>query len=513
VDRSRPILLGKKCQAVLEACGAAEYLQRTVCECDLSQEVLSEIRRQAGLQRVTSSRLTDFSIDGLETTLDQIALANEGWETKAIQLWDCLQDAIRHYREGFLFGEYRWSYSHENQTKPIPAGFVRMLRAVTWMPGKDGKPKKPSQICFTELPETFQRDANAAFVGLLEFKPDEIRQLAEKTGIDAAIWEFIREHGLSAEELRNRLGIGIEGDNGDGEEEQDTTGDGKNATGDNGAADATENIEDEESQFSTDLTNKADDEEGESSDEKADDGDQVDDRQGEARGRGGDGRGNQTGHGGGGSRRSGSGDSGKDSTHGEQGSSIGEGEKGARGHTATDREGIINRILRQLEELTSTGVMPANETTHEEPPKRAFQSDQRFREAVREYERKRGRTAHLKSGTEEGHDIDSFIREKGSLGRKLLRRIEVKGKGVAWTDEEIVEMSCRQYADASKCEVEAGVTRAPDFDYWLYVVEDDGTGKLNVLPIRNPAKRAAHYEFRAGTWRHLAAKEEETTPD
>src|SRR5262249_14398528 len=143
---------------------------------------------------------------------------------------------------------------------------------------------------------------------------------------------------------------------------------------------------------------------------------------------------------------------------------------------------------------------------------RTFQSDQRFREAVMEYERRRDRIPQSKDESEEGHDIDSFSREKGSIGRKLLRRIEVKGKGVPWTDDEIVEMSDRQYRDASQCELEAGVTRAPGFDYWLYVVEDDGSGKLNVLPIRNPAKRAAHYEFRAGTWRHLAELEEETAP-
>jgi hypothetical protein len=195
------------------------------------------------------------------------------------------------------------------------------------------------------------------------------------------------------------------------------------------------------------------------------------------------------------------------------------GGKPGRGHTASDREGIIkaliqkrNEIESQLLEATSTGVVPTETGNNEERPNRVFQSDQRFREAVMEYERKRGRIPQLKSETEEGHDIDSFVREKGSLGRKLLRRIEVKGKGVAWTGDQIVEQSDRQYGDASKREVEAGVTLAADFDYWLYVVEDDGSGKLNVLPIRNPAKRAAHYEFRAGTWRHLAEVEEETTP-
>jgi len=193
--------------------------------------------------------------------------------------------------------------------------------------------------------------------------------------------------------------------------------------------------------------------------------------------------------------------------------------KPGRGHTASDREGIIKALVQKRDEIetkllevTSTGVVPIEIGNDEERPKRVFQSDERFREAVMEYERKRGRIPELKSETEAGHDIDSFVREKGSLGRKLLRRIEVKGKGVPWTGDEIVEQSDRQYRDASMCAVEPGVSLAVGFDYWLYVVEDDGTHKLDVLPIRNPAKRAAHYEFRSGTWRHLIELEEETSP-
>lgn len=193
--------------------------------------------------------------------------------------------------------------------------------------------------------------------------------------------------------------------------------------------------------------------------------------------------------------------------------------KSGRGHTASDREGIINslrqkrdQIDKQLREATSTGVIP-DETNNEDHSKRTFQSDQRFRDAVMEYESHHGRIPLAKSETEEGHDIDSFIREKKSLGRKLLRRIEVKGKGVPWTEDEIVELSDRQYTDASKVAIEEGVSLAEDFDYWLYVVEVDGNGNLNVLPIRNPAKRSAHYEFRAGTWRHLVELDEGSNPD
>lgn len=185
-----------------------------------------------------------------------------------------------------------------------------------------------------------------------------------------------------------------------------------------------------------------------------------------------------------------------------------------RGQTATDREAYI-RVVKQkqielerlLREATSAGVVPIDPNEPEKRAKREFQSDERFRNAVMDYERKRGRFPQSKMGSQAGHDIDSFDSVEGNLNRKLVRRIEVKGKGVPWQGEEIVEQSDRQYRDAWHREIEPETPVAHDCDYWLYVVEDDGIGKLNVLPIRNPAQQAAHYEFRAGTWRHIAEVE------
>jgi hypothetical protein len=45
---------------------------------------------------------------------------------------------------------------------------------------------------------------------------------------------------------------------------------------------------------------------------------------------------------------------------------------------------------------------------------------------------------------------------------------------------------------------------AADFDFWLYVVEPDERGGYRVLPIRNPARLVARYQFRGGVWRHFA---------
>lgn len=175
-----------------------------------------------------------------------------------------------------------------------------------------------------------------------------------------------------------------------------------------------------------------------------------------------------------------------------------------RGHTARDREGLINSLRRQLAELTSTGVSPQQTDDGEGGGRRRFHDDVKYRHAVIRYEKDHGRLAKAKSDDEPGHDIDSFFREKGSFQSKLLRRIEVKGKGVPWDEDEIVELSDRQFKDAQALFVEKEVPLHDDFDYWLYVVEERPDGDFHVLPIRNPAQRSAHYEFRGGTWKHMA---------
>src|SRR5690349_8138152 len=53
--------------------------------------------------------------------------------------------------------------------------------------------------------------------------------------------------------------------------------------------------------------------------------------------------------------------------------------------------------------------------------------------AAREFKRE---IANCTNGLQAGHDIDSFDSQEGALNRKLLRRIEVKGKGVPWEGDE-----------------------------------------------------------------------------
>ncbi len=190
------------------------------------------------------------------------------------------------------------------------------------------------------------------------------------------------------------------------------------------------------------------------------------------------------------------------------------------GHTAADRECRLQSLLKrraeidaQMKELLGVSPLPEEPDGETRDPARqsTFASDIPYRHAVIEYERLAGRYAEAKDARQAGYDIDSFDKPLDDPHRHLARRIEVKGHGCAWTDDETVEISDRQFLDAHGKKSEAGVALAEDFDYWLYVVERREDGTLHVLPIKNPAKRAAKFEFRAGTWRSLVEQDREPT--
>ena len=158
-----------------------------------------------------------------------------------------------------------------------------------------------------------------------------------------------------------------------------------------------------------------------------------------------------------------------------------------------------------MKELLGVGPIPENidDGDGEKHSHQAFRSDVAYRQAVVDFERGAGRFAEPKDAGQPGYDIDSFDRALDDPAKRLVRRIEVKGHGCAWTDDETVEVSDRQFLDAIARKADQ-VALSEDFDYWLYIVERHDDGTLQVLAIQNPARRAAKFEFRAGTWRALA---------
>jgi len=142
-----------------------------------------------------------------------------------------------------------------------------------------------------------------------------------------------------------------------------------------------------------------------------------------------------------------------------------------------------------------------------------FRSDAEYRKTVVDFEERQGRFPVAKGETEPGHDIDSFSHPRGHPDRRLLRRIEVKGRSQPWNKDETMELSSRQFHDAFGQVNDEDIPIGLGFDYWLYVVEVNNEGGHRVIPIQNPARRAAKYEFRGGTWRALAEHADADTDD
>jgi hypothetical protein len=188
------------------------------------------------------------------------------------------------------------------------------------------------------------------------------------------------------------------------------------------------------------------------------------------------------------------------------------------GWTAADRERRLRSLRKkraeldaQEKQLLATGPLPPEEPDlgpgDGEGAKKEFGTDVPYRDAVVAFELANGRYAELLEAKQPGRDIDSYDRPLDDPARLLVRCIEVKGHGNEWTDDETVELSDRQFLDAINKRAD-GMAIAADFDYWLYVVERQKDGTLHVIPIRNPARRAAMFEFRAGTWRAMAERDE-----
>lgn len=188
--------------------------------------------------------------------------------------------------------------------------------------------------------------------------------------------------------------------------------------------------------------------------------------------------------GGGGSRRPGT-----------SGSSSG---AGSGSYTADTREDLIQWLERRLKDLRTTELVRERVEDEEETETIELPNDTKYRQKVMAFEKAHGRIPKEMPRTQSGFDLESYNAE----GR-LLRRIEVKGKGLPWKGAEVVSLSRYQYTVAQRHDPEK-----TGWDYWLYVVEEDETGNLTVYPMQNPSRRASRYELRGGTWRWAAHEAE-----
>ena len=193
VDQGYDCLRGEKVRSVLEACGASRYLRREEVECRLSERELREIRRDAGLERKTRGRPSDFSLRGVDELLDHMAgLSPNERKARAATLWEALAD-VAGRTPGAFDGTYSWGYSHESKTATFDAAVVRRLNEVSWVPAGDGEFRVPAKVSF----ETLGWRSNPFLLSKIRFKATAIDLLAKEADIEPDVLYLLKEHGIT----------------------------------------------------------------------------------------------------------------------------------------------------------------------------------------------------------------------------------------------------------------------------------------------------------------------------
>ena len=123
--------------------------------------------------------------------------------------------------------------------------------------------------------------------------------------------------------------------------------------------------------------------------------------------------------------------------------------------------------------------------------------DHKARQAVIDYEIRKGRKPQEMPDHQPGYDVLSVDKESGKH-----RRIEVKGvQGIFQGDASVV-LTTRQAHDAIQHREQRSET-SDNYEYWLYVVDSTETTSPRVFPI--PWTRYhLRYGFYARVWADIA---------
>lgn len=228
VDDAYTCLRGESIRELLEACGSVRYPRPVSAPNLLQREEKRQLRIGAGHAETSGIKdhVEDWFLAGFETLFKTLpTLLPDERENRARLIWESLGDLEERRGRGIFDGSYSWT--HYGSYKTIfPAFFVRQLNTVAWVPDAKGDLHSPSYVVF----DTLGWRANPFLLSKIAFKPPIIEQLAKEAGIDPALLDLLKKHGITSEaDLRSRLGIEDQPAEPPGSDE--TTGDETNGDG------------------------------------------------------------------------------------------------------------------------------------------------------------------------------------------------------------------------------------------------------------------------------------------
>ena len=204
VDDGYECLRGKEIHELLEACGATSYLKPVIVDSPLTDEQLVEMRR--GNRSTRPACITDWNLLGLTGLLEQFQLFDEALRRdRAAMLWCALVDMVQKKGTGPFTGIYKWHYRSWQNSK-FAAKFVKQVNETAWVPDEDDQLRRPEAIVFASL-DWEEHTFLLSQIPFMRPKLPIVDTLAREVGIDRESLELIVEHGVTAEKLREWIGL------------------------------------------------------------------------------------------------------------------------------------------------------------------------------------------------------------------------------------------------------------------------------------------------------------------
>ena len=203
VDDGSACLKGEEIRGLLERTGASRTLQSTEVDCDLSRKELSAIRRNAGLERETWSKVEDLTIRGLDALLDKLPTLEPTEQRKRSEhLWDALAELEARGR-GHFEAVCTWRFGAMRKTAMFDSALVRTLNQSPWVPDSSGALQPPGSVVF----EQTGWDRNDFLESKIRFRPSAMSLLEREAGLEPGVLDLVKEVGLTKAELQALLGL------------------------------------------------------------------------------------------------------------------------------------------------------------------------------------------------------------------------------------------------------------------------------------------------------------------
>lgn len=199
-------LIGQsKIANLLKELGVEDKPRRIPVTTDKDWEKRNELRGGGGWSR--EIHFHEYDIHGLGNFLKTIKKCEFQNAARRVRLlWDFLLSHLKVDQLGseknFFRGEYKWQY-YSIFTRHFDAYFLTVLRSTAWLPGKDGKLHRPSELLPQEMPSGFQR--HPILCEELQMKAEVLVNLAKEAGVRIEDLVWLRQHRAEFEKFKRSL--------------------------------------------------------------------------------------------------------------------------------------------------------------------------------------------------------------------------------------------------------------------------------------------------------------------